>query len=260
MKALHKRDFPTYFAKGKKLFHIIVHMSDAPGSLVAILDLLRQNVNLIGISTYTLNDGSAMLSAFAEALTPKETPAVLQQLLGQSKATLESEVREGHDGLLVDTFHTGLNVGGEDYFLARRDGVSEMFNHIVKIFGSGGEVLLFEEGKALGRENARKRVSELGVERVREEGSYLAKALAAQGWGNSETLKGRKTGEIVLEVTDCFECCGGPSGRKGCHFYRGFLEGSAEITSKVPVKSEEIQCTFKGAKACVFRLTFPKEQ
>jgi len=63
---MHKRDFPIDFAEGKDLFHVVVRMSVAPGPLSPILDALRPRLNLIGIHTYTLGDGSAMLSAFAE--------------------------------------------------------------------------------------------------------------------------------------------------------------------------------------------------
>ena len=35
-----------------------------------------------------------------------------------SKAAIEAEVFEGRDGVLVDEFHTGIEVGDDDYLLA----------------------------------------------------------------------------------------------------------------------------------------------
>ncbi|MDE1858889.1 MAG: hypothetical protein KGI26_07475, partial [Thaumarchaeota archaeon] len=73
MKETRKREFPLIYSKGKKLFNIVVHMSDDPGSMRAVLDALGERVNLIGTSSYTLSDGTAMFTAFAEGLSKDET-------------------------------------------------------------------------------------------------------------------------------------------------------------------------------------------
>jgi predicted hydrocarbon binding protein len=255
---IRKREFPLYYAKGKRLFQIIVHISDAPGSLGATLNLLGPMVNMVGTSTYTLGDGTAMISAFAEGLGPEVTSGTIQRALGGSKATIESEVREGHEGLLVDSFHTGLKVGGDDYILLRRGGMISVFDQIVKIFGTGGEVLLYEEGKALGRGNAQKRVDELGSDTVVKDAGYLAKALSAQGWGKVETTSKPGSKEFVVTVTDCFECTGSARVRKRCDFVRGFFEGSSGVTRGVPIRVEEVECTLRGDPACSFRISLSR--
>lgn len=249
------RNFPLHYAKGKKLFHIIVHMSDAPGSMSAILDGLGKRVNLIGTTSYSLSDGSAVLTAFAESLSPTETPESLKAVLVRLSASLEVEVREGVDGLLVDTFHTGLQVGDDEYMLMRREGLAGVYDHIVRIFGTGGEVLLYEQGKALGRDNARRRVKELGVEKVVANSSYLSRALTAQGWGVLESKANPASKELLIKVTDCFECLGAERVRKGCDFYRGFFEGSAEVTSGKHPVVKEVECRLRGSKACVFQIS-----
>jgi len=74
-------------------------------------------------------------------------------------------------------------VGRDEYLLMRREGLSGVFDHIVKLFGTGGEVLLHEEGRALGRDNAERRIKELGEEMAANEASYLARALTPRGGG-----------------------------------------------------------------------------
>ncbi|MDE1852661.1 MAG: hypothetical protein KGI38_02805 [Thaumarchaeota archaeon] len=255
MKEIHMRNFPIHYAKGRKLFHIIVHMSDAPGSMSAILDGLGKRVNFIGMTSYSLSDGTAMLTAFAESLSPTETPERLKAVLVRLSANLEADVREGVDGLLVDTFHTGIRVGDDDYILMRREGLARVYDYIVKIFGTGGEVLLYEQGKALGKDNAQRRVKELGVENVVSDSSYLGRALTAQGWGVVESTTKPESKEVRITVADCFECSGAERVRKGCDFYRGFWEGSAEVTrGKQPVV-KEIECRLRGSKACVFQIS-----
>lgn len=244
-----------HFEADKRLFHIVVHMSDAPGSTSTILKELGSKVNLIGISTYTLSDGTAMLACFAEALSEEETPGKLEKLISRLKATVEVEVYEGRGGLLVDTFHTGIQVGKDEYLLIRRRGMAGVFDHIVKIFGTGGEVLLFEEGKALGRDNSRIRVEELGRERVVDNAAYLGRILTAEGWGLIESTSRPDSNDFFITVTDCFECSAAGTVRKGCDFMRGFYEGSVEVTRGTKPRVEEVECTLRGGKNCVFRIT-----
>ena len=251
---MHKREFPLHYARGKKLFHIVVHMSDEPGSMTSVMDELGKTVNMIGTSSYTLGDGTAMLSSFAESLSPEETVGGLKKSLTGLKAVLDADVRAGEDGLLVDTFHTGISVGGEDYLLLRREGLAGVFDHIVKIFGTGGEVLLYEEGKALGRDNAQKSMEQLGEERVVASARYLGRALTAQGWGKVDSDAEPKPEGVDVAVEDCFECSGGTKVRKGCDFMRGFLEGGVQVTRGVEGRVEETSCILRGDARCVFRI------
>ena len=134
-----KKIFPVHYAPGKKLFHILVTLSDAPGSYSSILDLMRTKVNLIGTSTYTLSDGTAVFSGFSEALSPSTTGKDLEKLIMNSKVAISAEVYEGADGLLVDTFHTGFVVGDEEYILMRKDGMVQVFDRVSRMLGSGGK-------------------------------------------------------------------------------------------------------------------------
>lgn len=260
MKAIRKREFPMYYVKGKKLFQVVVHMSDAPGSLRSILDVLSPRLNMVGLSTYTVGDGTAILSAFAEALDQEETPSSIQRILRNSSAALEAEIMEGKDGLLVDTFHSGLEVGDEDFMLLRREGFSGVFDQIVKIFGKGGQVLLYEEGLAMARRNARKTASELGKDVIHANLPFLIKFLTASGWGTFETKPGHKDFEYDVTVTDCFECSKQSDERKECDFLRGYFEGSGSTTFGIPMHAEEVRCILRGDNACVFHISPRKEK
>jgi predicted hydrocarbon binding protein len=256
LKESPKRDFLFHYAKGKKLFQIIVHISDSPGSLAEVQKVLGAKVNLLGTTSYTLSDGTAMFNAFAEALSVEETPERLVGALRKVKSTIEADVREGKGGLLVDTFHRGIVIGKDDYILLRSDGLGEMFDRIVQLFSSGGEVLLYEEGKAMGEDNAEEVSAQLGDEVVRTNAAYLAHQLTAQGWGAtvSDTRPGSRT--ITITVEDCFECRGGSKGRQKCDFLRGYFEGTARVTREARLACEEIECRLTGGKSCVFRISY----
>ena len=253
-----RRIFPVHFAPGKKLFHIVVKLSDAPGSYSSILNLLSTRVNLIGTGTYTLSDGTAMFSGFAEGLSGKETPDALKKLILGSEAAIAAKVNEGVDGLLVDTFHTGFAVGNDPYMLMRREGLGHMFSKVSRILGSGGDALLYEEGLAMGLKNTETMVKTIGAERVRAQLGVLNRFLSAQGWGDIEAHKGPGEGEFTVIVRDCFECTESPDSRKGCNFMRGYLVGSAKVSFGKDYTSVETKCVLRRADCCEFRLT-PKE-
>jgi predicted hydrocarbon binding protein len=251
---MRKLEFPLHYAKGAKLFQIVAHLSDAPGSLSTILEVLRGKVNLIGTASYTLSDDTAMFSAFTEALSPDETVEGLQKVLKASKAIIEADVMEGRNGLLVDTFHTGPRVGVDDYILFMRKGMCGVFDHIVKIFGSGGEVLLYEEGMAMAQRMTQNFMQTFGMDTISGNTDYLSRFLTAQGWGIIDVKQGEAELAFLTTVKDCFECAPGSEVRRKCDFLRGYIDGSAEIVYGVKIRAEETECTLRGAKACVFRL------
>ena len=250
-----KKIFPVHYAPGKKLFHIVATLSDAPGSYSSILDVVRTKVNLIGTTTYTRSDGTAVFSGFSEALSPKTTGKELEKLIMSSKAAISATVHEGKDGLLVDTFHTGFVVGDEEYILMRKEGLVHVFERLSKMLGSGGDALLFEEGTTMGSRNAEMMINTVGVQRVKAQTGVLNRLLAAQGWGVIDAKDGPGEGGFTVRVVGCFECSQEASSRKGCNFMRGYLSGSAKATFGMDYVSKETRCVLKGADACEFQLT-----
>ncbi len=253
-----RRVFPYYFAPGKKLFQIVVKMSDEPGSLGLILSLLGSRVNLIGTDTYTMRDGTAIFSAFSEALSTEETPEKLQGLVMSSKAALACEVIEGRDGMLVDAFHTGLEANGEGTMLFRRIALARMLDRTHNLLGSGGDFLLYEEGFAIGKANGEDFVKMLGREKVNEIIGYLRNDISAQGWGRVAVGEAPQADSSTIIIYDCFECSEKSSSRTGCHFFRGYIVGSRLATTGQELSAEEVRCTLKGDKVCEFLLT-PKK-
>lgn len=249
--SLRKRDFPFYYAEGKNLFHVVAKMSDVPGSLSKVLNLLSPRVNFIGISTYTLEDNTAIFSAFAEGLMPDETAVKLRGALMSSDAVIDGLVLPGQDGLLVDTFHSGLEAHGDGMMLIRRKAMAGMLARISHLLGSGGETLMYEEGKVIGRINTEETIRVIGKDKTIANIAYLRKWLRAIGWGDV-TATQQEDG-IHFVVRDCFSCGYALEVSKtGCHFFRGYIVGlrGAQF-GKDPV-STEIKCRTKGDEYCEF--------
>lgn len=154
--------------------------------------------------------------------------------------------------MLVDTFHTGLETGGEYLMLMRRRALTRMLDVVSKLLGSGGEVVLFQEGMAIGRANGEAFVRSLGAEKVRENIGYLSNNLAAQGWGRvvAEASPDRETLRILIR--DCFECSSNEGARTGCNFFRGYIVGNRSVTFRKEFAAEETKCRLRGDDACEF--------
>jgi len=240
------------------LVQVVVKLSDAPGSFSKILDALRPKLDLIGTTTYTLSDGTAMFSGFAKVLSSKETPDSLKDAILSSKAAIEAEVFEGQDGVLVDVFHTGIEVGDEDYVLMRSESFSHVLDRVSRILGSGGEALLYEEGFAMGQESADQMIRVLGVDAVRSKSDYLGHVLPAAGWGSVEAHK-TENDSFLAKLTNCIECRRKETSRPGCNFMRGYFAASAQSVFGNEMDVREVKCKIKGAQLCEIVIT-PKKR
>ena len=246
--------FPYYYAPGKRLVHIVARISNQPGSLSEILELLASRVDLIGTSTYLTNEGNAIFSGFAVVLSPGDKPNDLKKLVQSSPKTIEARVDEGQDGVLVDSFHLGIGIGGRSFMRFRREGLSKVFDKVVEMLESGGETLLHEEGSALGKDNAKTVIKLIGAEMAVEKTQDLRLVLRAMGWGMISVPEVDPDARGVVQVKDCFECGGGSKVRQGCHFFRGYLEGYGSTLYGLDVGSEETKCILRGDAVCEFVL------
>ncbi|QQG48967.1 MAG: hypothetical protein HY247_01225 [archaeon] len=255
MKRVKERIFPYHFAPDEKLFHIVVQIKDLPGALGSVLSLLSDRLDLVGITSYGLDDSTAICSAFARAMSRATTADHIHKSLKSSPMVVESFVEEGRDGLLVDGFHTGMETKpGQEFMLMPRRTQSAMMRRIVKEFGSGGKAILYEEGVAAGEANAEFLVELLGEEGVSRTGPALLRRRAVYGWGEMEPVSMVIGESATLRVIDCFECSEWHRELDGCHFWRGFIVGRFSSLWGTKVTAEEVKCVGRGDDFCDFSL------
>lgn len=245
--------FPFYYSEHKKLFHVVLRIRDVPGALAGVLTLLTTEVNLLGSTSYSIEEDSAMFSCFAEALRKSETPEEIQNLLAMSPWVLESKVSESKNGLLVDSFHTGVQVSnGEPYIMFPTAGMADIFEKLVKTFGSGGETILYELGRNFGYDRFELYRPILGPE-PRTRVDEFAHVFEALGYGAS-TITMDLDGSIRMVVDDCFECVTPSEVGRSCAFRRGLAAGSFGALLGQEVECKETKCRSKGAKFCEFAI------
>ena len=239
---------PYYFAPGKMLLQIVVQVSAEPGALGRVIGLLERRVKVIGTTTYGLPDGACVLSAVAEAKSQDMKSKELRDALVSEQGVSDAEVSEGRDGMIVDTYHTGLMVGTEYLVMFRRHAVTRMLDRIHSLLGTGAEVLLFEGGVAQGRSDGEVFVKSLGLGKARRTVDYLMQSLSAQGLGIVTRWATHGDENPVVAIRDCFECASNESGRTGCHFARGYIAGSSSAIFGGEFSVRETECVLETIK------------
>jgi predicted hydrocarbon binding protein len=243
---------PYYFAPGKKLFQIVVKVRGDSGALGSVLGSVESAVRPVASVTYALPDNASMLSVVGEALSDADTAEMVRSSVTTNGAALEVEVLEGREGMLVDTFHTGLATGAGYIMMIRRHSLTRMLDRVKRLLGSGGEVVLFEEGIAVGKANGEAFLKALGAEKVRRNIDYLRSNLSAQGWG-SVSVKVSADGQTrTMVVEDCFECSSNDGGRTGCQFFKGYIMGNTSAIFGKAFSVEETVCRLRGGDVCEF--------
>lgn len=249
-----REEFPYYYAPGKQVFQVVLKLKDVQGGLGDALALLKPLVNFVSTHSYALGDGTALFTGFAEAVKPT-SPDVLKVAVTRSPVVVAAEVTEGRGGLVVDSFHLGVKAGPGRVILMPTEALSSMFERITKVFGSGGEVILFGEGRDFGSAGGKSFLNLFGKETLLGAADYLVNNYAALGFGVG-TLVPLGPGEVYrARVAECFECSVSRDGKRNCSFMRGVLEGFAATVLDMKVTSAEPRCRCRGDSDCEFVIT-----
>jgi predicted hydrocarbon binding protein len=250
------REYLYVFAPDKKVFQVVVRISDAPGSLARILEILEGHINLVGVHTFRTGDGSAMVSAYAEAIDHgEEDPTALEKLILSSPSALACHVTEGSDGLLIDSFFKGLEQdNGEPLMIFRWDAFNQMFDRMSELFGTGAEVMLFYEGVSVGEANGAELVKRMGKETIERNMPTVIRMLSAGGWG-SASLALSEAGTPMVRIDECFECSSKKGMRHGCVFIKGLITGGSRAILGPGAQCEETKCRLRGDDHCEFSIS-----
>ncbi len=243
-----------YFSPRTRVFHILVRVKGAQRGLGGLLGQLARRVSVIESVSYRLEDGSTVWSAFCEPLSKGDTQATLRRSVAANPFVLESSVRSSYRGLVVDSFHSGMEIApGRPVMAVSVAGFSRICGRLSKLLGTGGSTVLFEEGSILGQSTGRLMNSKISRGRL---DTRLAAALSlyrASGWG-AMSLKVEDTqAQFRVRAHECLECSG-TTGEGECSFLRGVLVGLVSTLSASEFKGEESKCRLRGDFYCEFLL------
>jgi len=249
-----KVEFPFYYSAERKSVHIMAELVSKASAVTEVLLRLKAKVEFVGVSAYSSGEDTITFSGIGKLRSSSDTPQSVRALISHLEFVRRSEVTGSKKGLLIDRFHTGFQVGdGEPFLMVPTAVLASTFEAVGQAFGSGGETILYNQGKAYsvarwaGISRALGPTAKARLEEV-------AAMTAAVGWAIVEIR--HMPGTSVVEVVnhDCFECSGIAKGGHGCPFLRGMAVGLIESAFGTRVTSQETRCREDGADACVFVL------
>jgi len=259
MKPVRKQSLGLYFSPRVKAFHVVVRLKDVPGALSSVLEVLRHHVNLVNSISYSLEDDGAIWSGFGKSLSKAETEGKLKRLLERLPMVLECEVKGSDHGLLIDSFHSGLEVAPDrPAVVLPLVGISRIYDHLARILGSGGETIMFEEGSALGKSSGQYLNAKLGHASLDWKVKALLGTYSIIGWGSGSLKVEKPHAQFRVSIRDCMECAGMGKDRKRCNLVRGCLASAVSTLSGSEFTCEETKCRFRGDPFCEFLLSRQK--
>jgi len=246
--------FPFHYSEKEKTVFVVASISDKPGALAALLKVLSRRVNLVGTSSYSLGGDEAVFSGFGQVLSKRTTAQSLRSEVLKSAKARSCQVWSSRKGLIIDRYHTGFQGGiGEPYVVFPSRGLSDTFEGIVRVFGTGGSTLLYDLGLDYAKVRAPLYKKMMGAHpeaRIDE----LAAIVTALGYGLSDASFGPDYGFLRLRSIECFECSSPTRLGRRCSFLRGLAAGIFGPLFDVDIVGEEPKCRNAGDDYCEFIL------
>lgn len=242
----------------KPVFHVAVRSRNVPGALGDITTRLgKAGLNIITLSDCSNpeSDDSAV-SFFVEPKGVDSSEDEIRRTLSTSHYVTEVLVRKSDGKLMIDDFGFPLVYfpSGRAVLLSQ-NGIHAMFRDIVRMFGTGGESILFRAGHSVGTQSINDVAKVVGEEYLRTKTETLAGFYSALGWGKLELIEASEdmvTYKLKLSMgLECEEGAPKPS----CHFTRGMIAGATERIFGGPAKCAEERCASMGDPFCVFVVT-----
>jgi len=242
---------------GKRLAQVLVTMKDEVGAVASVNSLVASlNVDIRQSMSYSLvPDSLAIYNTFVVLNDPRVSLVQLVERLKESAFVVKVEAREGRDGVIVDGMSFPASWQGRRTIILSQTATARMFEAIRFTLGSGGDVILYQQGSSYGKELAESFMTRLGDDYLRRNFDYTLGLLSATGWGVPE-LVGSKDSfpNITIALQSCLECDGVRATRPACSFVRGFLAGVSSAIVGHIVHCEELRCIGMGASECGFEL------
>ena len=248
----------SMLGRGRPLFHAVVRGANAPG----VLGDLAAKMGRAGFNILLMNECSPPESRESTATffiegDEGKTEAELEGAIAKSPHSLSVTVRKSESKLLVDSFPFPLM-----YFPSGRgvlfpqSGIMAMFQDIVRMFGTGGESILFRAGWTVGWQGAGDVAKIVGEEAMAKEPDLFAGLYAALGWGRMHVVGAAPDlSSFTMELEEGFEGTGAKSPAPVCHFTRGLVAGSSERVLSRAVTCAETECVAAGDPHCLFTVT-----
>jgi predicted hydrocarbon binding protein len=243
-----------YYEPDRQLAQVVVKMKDAVGAVASIARIMAGlKIDVRQSTACSLPNHIATYNAFVELGSSSVSGEQLVRSLSKSTFVIDAKVIEGRHGAIIDTASFPVNWQGRRVVILAQPAIARMLEGVRHTFGSGGDVVLYQQGTDYGRDLAKFFLDMFGKEYLLKNYDYGLNILTSTGWGVPELMDDKFPG-LTLRITSCFECAGVEGGRTLCSFTRGVLVGVFGSLAGSTVQCTETRCTGRGDPYCQFEL------
>jgi predicted hydrocarbon binding protein len=253
----YRKDVIAYLRDPKKRFyHIVVELHNLPGALANVASVLaKSDLNVLSGFTYVEPGAEyGIWSLFAE--DGHSSPEEVKSLLMSSPFATEVIINENKDGFISDTVHFPLTLNtGERAMLIRQDSFSNMLVKVRETFGTGGDVIIYDQGKLIGTNAGEIMRKLLPDDFIEKNMGRIIALYSSMGWFKADLMRNdHESRSFVIRVGESFECMGRRSKRPSSQFVRGHLTGFFEALFGSEFRCIETECAAAGSQHCEFSL------
>lgn len=193
---------------------------------------------------------------FVQPLTTNISADDVKRLLLSCPDVVGCQIKESREGLLVDSVTFPIKISsGQRAMIIRNDVWNSILQRTREKFGSGGDVIIYEQGYTAGRISGRELLTALGRDFLANQIDQIIAMYQALGWGKAKVITFvHSPMTLVIRMWESAECMGQKSDKPTGHFIRGHIVGHVEEMFGIECKCVETSCLAKGNQYCEFVL------
>lgn len=245
-----------HYSPGKRAFHIVFATDDPQQGFEGCARLLRKFglrlISLVFTSRPKQGNDWSVIVEDPRDVKPEQVREELLKTAGINYALVAGD----EDGLVIDKLHFPLvDPGGERAYVISANTLRKVFDKMRDLLGTGGEVVLFNEGEAVGVREVEEMQNMFGKENVARLLPLLPYLFQITGVGKPEVVDlNLETLEAVFRLYASAECEGMKSSTPYSRWVKGQLVGFMSTLFERPCAAEETKCVAMGDPYCEFRI------
>jgi predicted hydrocarbon binding protein len=242
----------------KNYFLLNLEMRNRLGDLAAVSHILAQASIEILTGSFTRGAGGrpGTWQVFVQPINVNISADELKRLLLSCPDVVGCQIKESREGLLVDSVTFPIKISsGQRAMIIRNDVWNSMLQRTREKFGSGGDVIIYEQGNMAGRLTGKELLAALGKDFLTQQLDQVVAMYQALGWGRAKTMSFVLSPlTLAIRMWESAECMGQKSDKPTGHFIRGHMVGVVEGMFDVECKCIETSCLARGNPYCEFIL------
>jgi predicted hydrocarbon binding protein len=242
----------------KNYFLINLELRNRLGDLAAVTKILADSSIEILTCSFTRGGGGrpGTWQVFVQPVGGSMSAEDLKRLLISCPDVVGCQIKESRDGLLVDSVTFPIKISsGQRAIIIRNDVWNSMLQRTREKFGSGGDVIIYEQGNMAGRMTGKELLGALGRGFLTQQLDQVVAMYQALGWGKARILTFNQSPlSLAIRMWESAECMGQKSDKPTGHFIRGHIVGVVEEIFGMECKCVETSCLARNGQFCEFLL------